>query len=43
MMRGFQGMLAPPAGIGKIPDMINFKVDNHHEIVAIFNKLDRRF
>ena len=43
MMRGFQGMLVPPAGIGKIPDMINFKVDNHHEIVAIFNKLDRRF
>ena len=43
MMRGFQGMLIPPAGIGKIPDMFNTKVANHHEVVAIFNELDRRF
>lgn len=43
MMRGFQGMLVPPAGIGKIPDMFNSKVHNHHEVVAIFNELDGRF
>ena len=43
MMRGFQGMLMPPAGIGKIPDMFNSKVHNHHEVVAMFNELDRRF
>ena len=43
MMRGFQGMLVPPAGIGKIPDMFNSKVVNHHEVVAIFNELDSRF
>ncbi|MED6338674.1 MAG: hypothetical protein VYC12_06575, partial [Candidatus Thermoplasmatota archaeon] len=43
MMRGFQGMLVPPAGIGKIPNMFNAKVVNHHEVVAIFNELDRRF
>ncbi|MDP6869309.1 MAG: flavodoxin domain-containing protein [Candidatus Poseidoniaceae archaeon] len=43
MMRGFQGMLVPPAGIGKIPNMFNSKVVNHHEVVAIFNELDRRF
>ena len=43
MMRGFQGMLVPPAGIGKIPDMFNSKIHNHHEVVAIFNELDSRF
>jgi flavodoxin/succinate dehydrogenase/fumarate reductase-like Fe-S protein/ferredoxin len=43
IMRGFQGMLVPPAGIGKMPDMFNSKVANHHEVVAIFNELDRRF
>ncbi len=43
IMRGFQGMLIPPAGIGKIPNMFNGKVANHHEVVAIFNELDRRF
>ena len=43
MMRGFQGMLVPPAGIGKIPNMFNSKVANHHEVVAIFNELDSRF
>ena len=39
----FQGMLVPPAGIGKIPNMFNGKVNNHHEVVAIFNELDGRF
>ena len=43
MMRGFQGMLVPPAGIGKIPNMFNSKVANHHQVVAIFNELDSRF
>ena len=43
LMRNFQGMLVPPAGIGKIPDMFNSKVHNHHEVVAIFNELDPRF
>ena len=43
IMRGFQGMLIPPAGIGKIPNMFNGKVANHHEVVAIFNELDSRF
>ena len=43
MMRGFQGMLVPPAGIGKMPDMFNSKVANHHQVVAIFNELDGRF
>ena len=43
LMRGFQGMLVPPAGIGKIPDMFNSKITNHHQVVAIFNELDRRF
>ena len=43
LMRGFQGMLVPPAGIGKIPNMFNSKVSNHHQVVAIFNELDRRF
>ncbi|MBT4066166.1 MAG: hypothetical protein HOE76_02990 [Euryarchaeota archaeon] len=43
MMRGFQGMLVPPAGIGKIPNMFNSKIANHHEVVAIFNELDGRF
>lgn len=43
MMRGFQGMLVPPAGIGKIPDMFNARIHDHHEVVAIFNELDTRF
>ena len=43
IMRGYQGMLVPPAGIGKIPDMFNVKIQNHHEMVAIFNEIDKRF
>ena len=43
MMRGFQGMLVPPAGIGKIPNMFNGRIHDHHEVVAIFNELDSRF
>ena len=36
-------LVAPPAGIGKIPPMINSKVESHHEVVNLFNKLDKRF
>ena len=36
-------LLAPPAGIGKIPPMINSKVGSHHEVANLFNKLDKRF
>ena len=36
-------LLAPPAGIGKIPPMINSKVESHHEVANLFNKLDNRF
>jgi hypothetical protein len=35
--------VAPPAGIGKMPQQFNSPVDNHHEVVAIFNELDGRF
>jgi len=37
------GMFAPPAGIGKMPKQFNSQVDNHHEVVAIFNEVDGRF
>jgi len=33
----------PPAGVGKIPNMINSKVDAHHEVVSLFNEIDKRF
>ena len=36
-------LIAPPAGIGKIPPMINSKVESHHEVANLFNKLDKRF
>jgi succinate dehydrogenase/fumarate reductase-like Fe-S protein/flavodoxin len=42
-IRGLQGLLMPPAGVGKIPNMVNSKVDAHHEVVSLFNKIDRRF
>lgn len=41
--RSIFSLLAPPAGIGKIPPMINSKVEGHHEVVNLFNKLDKRF
>ena len=43
MFNGMLGMVAPPAGIGKMPQQFNSSVDNHHEVVAIFNELDGRF
>ena len=42
-IRGLQGLLMPPAGVGKIPNMINSKVDAHHEVVSLFNEIDKRF
>ena len=32
-----------PASIGKLPPLVNRAVDEHHEVVAIFNALDARF
>ena len=43
MFNGMLGMIAPPAGIGKMPKQFNSSVDRHHEVVAIFNELDGRF
>ena len=43
MFRSLQALIVPPAGIGKIPDMINTKIHDHHEVVALFNEFDRRF
>ena len=43
MFNGMLGMVAPPAGIGKMPKQFNSSVDKHHEVVAIFNELDGRF
>jgi succinate dehydrogenase/fumarate reductase-like Fe-S protein len=43
MFNGMLGMVAPPAGIGKMPQQFNSSVENHHEVVAIFNELDGRF
>ena len=42
-IRSLQALLLPPAGVGKIPNMINSKVDDHHEVVSLFNELDKRF
>ena len=43
MFNGRLGMIAPPAGIGKMPKQLNNSVNNHHQVVAIFNELDGRF
>ena len=43
MFNGQLGMVAPPAGIGKMPKHFNSSVDRHHEVIAIFNELDGRF
>ncbi|MDG1546858.1 MAG: flavodoxin domain-containing protein [Candidatus Poseidoniaceae archaeon] len=42
-IRSLQALLLPPAGVGKIPNMINSKVAAHHEVVSLFNKIDKRF
>ena len=43
MFNGMLGMVAPPAGIGKMPKQFNSSIDNHHEVVAIFNEMDGRY
>ncbi len=43
VFNGMLGMVAPPAGIGKMPKQFNSSVENHHEVVAIFNEMDGRF
>jgi len=43
VFNGMLGMVAPPAGIGKMPKQFNSSVDNHHQVVAIFNEMDGRF
>ena len=43
MFNGMLGMVAPPAGIGKMPKQFNSSVNKHHEVVAIFNEMDGRF
>ena len=42
-IRSLQALLLPPAGVGKIPNMINSKVEAHHEVVSLFNEIDQRF
>ena len=43
MFNELLGMVAPPAGIGKMPKQFNSAVANHHEVVSIFNEMDGRF
>ena len=43
MFNELLGMVAPPAGIGKMPKQFNSSVENHHEVVSIFNEMDGRF
>ena len=43
VLNSLQGMVAPPAGIGKMPRQFNSSVANHHEVIAIYNELDGRF
>ena len=43
MFNGLLGMVAPPAGVGKMPKQFNTPVLNHHEVVAIFNEVDGGF
>jgi succinate dehydrogenase/fumarate reductase-like Fe-S protein/flavodoxin len=39
LARDLQGFIAP----GKMPPLVNSLVDDHHEVKAIFDALDRRF
>lgn len=43
MFNELLGMLAPPAGMGKMPKQFNSRVEKHHEVVSIFNEMDGRF
>ncbi|MDA8749385.1 flavodoxin domain-containing protein [Candidatus Poseidonia alphae] len=42
-IRSLQSLLLPPAGLGRIPNMINSKVHDYHEVVSLFNEIDQRF
>ena len=42
-IRSLQALVAPPAGVGKIPNMINRKIEAHHEVISLFNEIDQRF
>jgi len=42
-IRSLQALVLPPAGVGKIPNMFNSKVKNHHQVVGLFNEIDQRF
>ena len=43
MLRDKQALFMPPASIGKMPPLVKLPARNHHEVVAIFNELDKRF
>ena len=43
MINDMLALVAPPAGLGKMPRQFNSSVKNHHEVVAIYNELDGRF
>ena len=43
VLNNLLGMVAPPAGIGKMPRQLNSSVVNHHQVVAIYNEMDGRF
>ena len=43
MITDLLALAAPPAGVGKMPKQFNSRVENHHEVVAIFNEMDARF
>ena len=43
MINDILALVAPPAGLGKMPRQFNSSVKNHHEVVAIFNEMDGRF
>ncbi len=43
MINDMLALVAPPAGLGKMPKQFNSSVKNHHEVVAIYNEMDGRF
>lgn len=43
VLNSILGMVAPPAGVGKMPRQFNSSVANHHQVIAIYNEMDGRF
>ncbi|MBC87761.1 MAG: hypothetical protein CMB12_00545 [Euryarchaeota archaeon] len=43
VFNGLLGMVAPPAGVGKMPKQFNTPVKNHHQVVAIYNEIGGGF